>query len=169
MRQFKTLLFTAILFVGVTSFSVAQSKVAHINTEDLIAAMPEAKTAQAELDKLNKTYEAEIKSMVTEYQTKRQQYEAEAKTQTDEENEKRAVELQTIEQSIRQYQGEASQDLQKKQADLMKPIYDKAKGAIEKVAKALGFEYVLNAVDGSLVLVANGKDILPEVKKELGI
>ena len=107
--------------------------------------------------------------MITEYQNKRQQYEAEVKTQTDEENEKRAQELQTIEQSIRQYQNQASQDLQKKQSDLMKPIFEKAKAAIDKVANALGFDYVLNSVEGSGVLVANGKDILPDVKKELGL
>lgn len=169
MRRFRTLLFTTILFIGVTGMTLAQSKIAHINTNDLVAAMPEMKAAQAELEKLQKTYEAEIKSMVTEYQNKVKQYQAEADNQTEEENTKRAQEVQTIDQSIRQYQGQAQQDLQKKETDLMKPIFEKAKAAIDKVAQAQGFDYVLNSVEGSGVLVANGKDILPDVKKELGI
>ena len=169
MKQLKTLLFAALLFVGTTGVLMAQSKIAHINTNDLIAAMPAMKTAQAELEKLSKTYETEIKSMYTEYQTKAQQYKAEVDSKTEEENIKRGQELQTFEQSIGQYQAQAREDLQKKEADLMKPIFEKAKAAIDKVAKAQGFEYVLNSVEGSGVLVANGKDLLPDVKKELGL
>lgn len=169
MKQFKTLLFATILFIGATSFSVAQSKVAHINTNDLIAAMPEMKAAQAELEKLQKTYEAEIKSMATELDVKIKRYQAEVDTKTDEENQTRAQEVQSIQESIRQYQGQAQQDLQTKETGLMKPIFERAKAAIDKVAKAQGFEYVLNSVEGSGVLVANGKNLLPDVKKELGL
>ena len=52
MKHFKTLLFAAVLIIGSTSFMNAQSKVAHINTQDLIEAMPEMKSAKAELEKL---------------------------------------------------------------------------------------------------------------------
>ena len=168
MKQFKTLLFAALLFVGATSLSVAQSKIAHINTTDLVQAMPEMKAAQAEIEKLTKTYEAEIKTMATELQNKMKQYQAEVDTKTEEENAKRAQEVQTMEQSIRQFQGQAQQDLQKKEADLLKPIFDKAKAAINKVAKAQGFQYVLDSTQGSGVLVSDGKDLLADVKKELG-
>lgn len=168
MKQFKTLLFAAILFLGATSFSMAQSKIAHINTNELIEAMPVMKTARAELEKLGKTYEAEIQTMATEYQNKMKQYQAEVETKTDEENAKRAEEVQTIEQSIRQYQQNAQQDIQKKETDLMKPIFEKAKAAIQKVAKAQGFQYVLDSTQGSGVLLADGKDLMADVKKELG-
>jgi outer membrane protein len=169
MKQFKTLLFAAIFFIGAISFSGAQSKIAHINTNDLIAAMPEMKSAQAELDKLQKTYETEIRSMATELDTKIKKYQAEVDTKTEEENQTRAQEVQSIQESIRQYQGQAQQDLKTKEEGLLKPIFEKAKTAIDKVAKAQGFEYVLNSVEGSGVLVANGKDLLPDVKKELGL
>jgi outer membrane protein len=168
MKQFKTLLFAAILFMGATSFTQAQSKIAHINTNELIEAMPQMKTAKAELDKLGKTYEAEIQKMATEYQNKIKQYQAEVETKTEEENRKRAEEVQTIEQSIRQYQGNAQEDIQKKEGELMKPIFEKAKVAIQKVAKAQGFQYVLDSTQGSGVLLADGKDLMADVKKELG-
>ncbi|WCO02070.1 OmpH family outer membrane protein [Psychroserpens ponticola] len=168
MKQFKTLLFACLLFVGATSFSTAQSKIAHINTTQLVEAMPEMKTAQAEIERLTKTYEAEIKTMATELQNKVKQYQAEVDTKTEEENLSRSQEVQTMEQSIRQYQGQAQQDLQKKEADLLKPIFEKAKAAIDKVAKAQGFQYVLDSTQGSGVLVADGKDLLVDVKTELG-
>jgi outer membrane protein len=169
MKQFKTLLFAAALFIGATSFTQAQSKIAHINTQELIQAMPEMATAQAEMEKLGKTYEADIKAMATEYQNKMKQYEAEAPTKTDEENQKRLVEVQTMQQNIQQYQGQAQQEMQKKEVDLLKPITEKAKAAILKVARAQGYEYVLDSTQGGGVIMADGNNLLDAVKKELGI
>ena len=168
MKQFKTLLFAAALVISATSFTQAQSKVAHINTQDLIQAMPEMKVAQAEMEKLGKTYQADIKSAATEYENKMKQYEAEASTKTDEENQKRLVEVQTMQQRIQQFQGEAQQDMQKKEIDLLKPITEKAKAAILKVARAQGFQYVLDSTHSGSVIMSVGKNLPDDVKKELG-
>ena len=100
MKQYKTLLFASLLFVGATSFSAAQSKIAHINTKQLVEAMPDMKAAQAEIERLTKTYEAEIKTMATELQNKIKLYQAEQDTKTEEVNIARAQEVQTMEQSI---------------------------------------------------------------------
>jgi len=167
MKHLKTLVLVALL-IGSTSFMNAQSKVAHINTQELVASMPATKVAQAEIEKLSKTYQAEIQTMGTEYQNKIKQYDAEAKTQTNEENQKRAVEVQGMEQSIRQYQQQAQQDVQKKEFDLLKPITEQAKAAIQKVARAQGFTYVLDSTQGQGVILADGKDLLADVKIELG-
>jgi outer membrane protein len=169
MTHFKTFLFAAALFIGATTFTQAQSKIAHINTQDLIKSMPEMNTAQAEMDKLGKTYEADIQSMVTEYQNKMKQYEAEAASKTDEENQKRMVEVQTMQQNIQEYQGQAQQEMQKKEIDLLKPITEKAKAAILKVARAQGFDYVLDSTQGGGVIMADSNNLIDSVKKELGI
>ena len=150
------------------SFTHAQSKVAHINTQELITAMPEMKSAQAQLEKLGKTYETEIQGMSTELQNKMKQYDAEASTKTDEENQKRLIEVQGMEQNIRQYQAQAQQDMQDKNLELLKPITEKAKTAILKVARAQGFDYVLDSTQGGGVIMADGKNLLDDVKKELG-
>lgn len=168
MKHLKTLLIAAILFVGTTSLATAQSKVAHINTTELVQAMPEMKAAQAEIETLSKTYDTDYKTMVTELQNKVKLYRAEVDTKTEEENTKRAKEVQDIEQGIRQYQAQAQEDLAKKEAALLKPIFEKAKAAIQKVAAARGFDYVLDSTEGGGVLVAAGTDILADVKKELG-
>jgi len=166
MTRFKTLLFATVLFIGMTSFMQAQSNVAHINTQELIQAMPEMLTAQAEIEKLGKTYEADIKELAASLQNKMKQYDSEAATQTDEENQKRVLEVQGLEQNIRQYQTNAQKDLQQKEFDLLKPITEKAKAAIEKVAKAQDIQYVL---DAATLIVSDGKDLMADVKKELGI
>lgn len=168
MKQLKTLLLATALCIGTVSFTQAQSKVAHINTQDLITAMPAYKAAIAEVETLSKTYQTEIQGMGTEFQNKVKQYDSEASTKTQEENTKRAEEVRSMEQSIRQYQGTAQQEIQKKQEELMKPITEDARTAILKVARAQGFDYVLDSSLGVTIL-ADGKNLLDDVKKELGI
>ena len=166
MRKIKILL----LILCVTlSFAVhSQSKVAHIISTELVSSMPEMNEAKAELEKLAKTYENDIQTMAAELQSKVKQYDTEASTQTDEENARRLQEVQGMEQSIRQYQSQAQQELQKKEFDLLKPITEKAQAAIVKVAKAQGFAYVLDSTQGQGVILADGKDLLEDVKRELG-
>lgn len=168
MKHLKLLLVAAVLVIAGTQFSEAQSKIAHINTEELIKAMPETKAAVAELEKLQKTYEAEIQTLNTELQNKVKQYDAEASTKTDEENASRIQEVQEFDQRIRAFQGNAQQEMQKKQIDLLQPVSKKAKEAILKVAKAQGFDYVLDSSNGSSVILADGKDLMADVKTELG-
>jgi len=166
MKQFKTLLLATVLCIVTISFTQAQSKIAHINTQELIAAMPEAKAAQTEIETLGKTYQTDIQASITEYQNTVKQYEAEATTKTDEENQKRGLELQEKQQRIQQFRSDAQQDIAKKEAELFKPIQEKAMAAINTVAKEKGYQYVL---DRATLIVADGDDILVDVKKNLGI
>ena len=169
MKKINLLFVAVMLFMGATSFVNAQSKIAHINTGDLVAAMPEMKAAQSQLEKLQKTYDTEIKAMAKELNTKVKQYEAEADSKTEEENRKRIEEVQGMQNNIGAYRQQALQDLQKKEGDLYQPILDKARNAIQKVARAQGFQYVLDSSQGSGVILSDGKDLLADVKKELGI
>ena len=117
---------------------------------------------------VQKTYQTEIEASMKEYQTKLQTYSADAQNQTEVTNQARQKELAGMEQNIQQYQQTAAQDIQKKQADLLKPLIDKARAAIQKVAKAQGFDYVIDATEGGSLILASGKDLLEEVKIELG-
>ncbi|MCK0161740.1 OmpH family outer membrane protein [Allomuricauda sp. F6463D] len=168
MKNVKKIAVAIVLFVAATGFVNAQSKVAHINVQQLLSEMPEMKTAQAELKKLQETYRADIQSSMTELQNKYTQYQNEATSKTREENEQRAVELQGFEKNIQEAEQAAMQEMQTKQQELFAPISDKAKAAIEKVAAAEGFDYVIDASPGLSLIVAKGKDLLPAVKQELG-
>jgi len=168
MTHVKKIAVAIVLMVAATGFVNAQSKIAHINVQELLSAMPEMKAAEAELKKLQETYRADIESSMTELKNKYTQYQNEATSKSEEENQKRALELQGYEKNIGEAQQGAQQELQKKQAELLGPISEKAKTAIEKVAAAQGFDYVLDSTQGVGVIVAKGKDLLAEVKKQLG-
>ncbi len=169
MKHLKTIAVALMMFVTATSFVNAQSKVAHIDVTQLLSAMPAMKTAEAELKKLSEQYNADIEASMTEFQNKATQYQNEAPAKTKEENEKRAIELQGIQKNIGEANQRAQQELQKKQAELFEPISKVAKAAIEKVAAAQGFDYVIDAQAGGGLIVYTGKDLLADVKKELNI
>ena len=154
------------LMSSLTTF--AQTSIAHINTQVLIEAMPEMQSARAEIEKLAKYYENDIQTMAAELQNKVKLYDSEAQSKTEEENRKRIEEVQGMEQSIRQFQGQAQQDIAQKENELLEPILKKAKDAVIKVAKSQGYTYVLDTTPGSGVILADGKDLLIDVKKELG-
>ena len=168
MKNVKKIVVAMLLFVTVTSFVNAQSKVAHINVTELLQQMPEMIAAQAELKKLQETYRADLQGSMTEFQNKATQYQNESTAKSREENEKRALELQEIQKNIEGAEQAAMQEMQKKQQELFAPISDKAKAAIEKVAAAQGFDYVMDSTQGGGLIVAKGKDLLPDVKVELG-
>jgi outer membrane protein len=168
MKHLKTILLATALCIGTISFVGAQSKIAHINTQELIQAMPEMANAKSQLETLSKTYQTELQNLGAEFQKKVKLYDSEAATKTQEENTARAKEVQTMEQSIREYQAKAQQDLQKKEFDLLKPITEKAKAKILEVARAQGFQYVLDSSQG-VTIMADGKNLLEDVKKSLGI
>lgn len=168
MKHLKKILVAFVVFVAATSFANAQEKIAHINVTSLLSEMPEMVAAQEELKKLQETLRADIESSLTELQNKYTQYSNESTSKSEEENQKRAQELQGFEKNIGEAQQAAQQELAKKQAELYKPITDKAKSAIEKVAAAQGVDYVIDASPNGALIVAKGKDILQDVKKELG-
>ncbi len=168
MKNVKKIVVAIVLFVAATSFVNAQSKVAHINVNDLLQQMPEMIAAQAELKKLQETYRADLQGAMTELQNKSTQYQNESTSKSREENEKRVLELQEIQKNIEGVEQAAMQDMQKKQGELFAPISDKAKAAIEKVAAEQGFDYVIDASQGGGLIVAKGKDLLSAVKVELG-
>jgi outer membrane protein len=66
---------------------------------------------------------------------------------------------------INEYKETAQNDLQKKETELMKPLQEKIKTSIQKVGKAKGYQYIMNAEN---LLLADGPDLTADVKKDLG-
>lgn len=168
MKNLKTLLIATLMTVLPMNITYAQSKIAHIDTQKLISEMPEVIAAQKQIKAVEETYTKEIENTYKEFQTKAQSYSADAANQTDVTNQARQTELESMQQNIQKYRETAAQDLQKKQGEMMRPLYEKARAAIEKIATAQGFDYVLDASAGGSVIMAKGKDLMADVKSELG-
>lgn len=168
MKQLKSVLIAIALLVGASQFTYAQ-KVAHINVQTLMENNPDLLKAQKQIETMAEAYDKDYKGLVAEFNTKKDKYIAEEASMTDAQNQERALELQNMQKSIQQFSENAQKQLYEKEEELKKPIVDKVKAAIQKVARAKGYEYVLDSSMGSGVLVADGPDLLNDVKKELGL
>ena len=82
MKNVKKIVAVLVLFVATTGFVNAQSKIAHINVQQLLSEMPEMISAQAELKKVQETYRADLEGSMKEMQSKYTQYQNEAASKT---------------------------------------------------------------------------------------
>ena len=165
MKQIKILF--AIVIFAISSTTFAQSKVAHVNTNQIVAQMPATIAANTEMKLLEETYQKEIDGMRQEILNKEQQYSSEQDTVSKELNQSRGVELQEQMQRWQAYVNEIQQELQRKRMEIFEPIGEDYSKAVNAVAERLGFDYVFEN-NTQVLLVANGTDISEEVKKELG-
>lgn len=165
MKQIKTLLIAAILILGASQTMNAQAKTAHVDVSEIMAKMPAMLDAQNQLTKLSDTYDADYKKMAEEFKAKLAKYDAEAATVTEAVNGERQKEVSDMQKRIQEFGQNAQKELQQKQEDITKPIYEKVRVSIQKVGKAKGFQYVL---DSSSLLLADGPNLTADVKKDLG-
>lgn len=165
MKQIKTLLIAAILVIGASQTINAQAKTAHVDVSEIMTKMPAMLDAQKQLEKLSTTYDADYKKMADEFKAKLAQYDKEAATVTEAVNAERQKEVQDMQKRIQDFGQNAQKELQQKQEDITKPIYEKVRLSIQKVGKAKGFQYVL---DGATLLLADGPNLTADVKKDLG-
>lgn len=70
---------------------------------------------------------------------------------------------------MEEFNTQAQTDLRNKEEELTAPIIARARKAVEDVAKESGYTYIFNSTDGLLLYATPSDDILPLVKKKLGI
>jgi outer membrane protein len=167
MKQLKCLLIATIFFLGANQI-FAQSKTAHVDVNEIRTKMPAFIEMQKQLEKLGVEYQEVYKTMGADLQKTLKNYEDEAAKVSEKVNIERQKELQLSEQRLQQYVQEKQKELQDKEVELRKSIFEKIKAASQKVAKAKGFQYVLDSSIEQVILLADGPNLTADVKKELG-
>lgn len=168
----KNLLKLCLVFLFLsTGFTTYAQKFGHIDTQQLIQIMPGRVEATTELEKVAKELEGIQTELQKEYQTKLTEYLNTRDSLSDVAQKAKEGELQGMQQRIESSMQVAQQQMQQKQAELFKPILDKAKETIEAVAKEQGLLYVFDVQPGTPILYKSNEsiDILPLAKKKLGI
>ncbi len=166
-----------LLAVAIGMFSVAghaQLKIGHINSQELLASMPETDSAQKKLEKKQEEHSLRMEEIQVEFNKKLEAYQQ--KMQDTEnpmsllERQDREAELQSLQERASNYEQVIQQDLQMLQSQLFQPIQEKAISAINEVAEENNFTYILDTGSGTVVYKsADSEDILPLVKTKLGL
>jgi outer membrane protein len=166
--------FTAIAALLIFVVAAGQSqnlKFAHINSDELIQAMPEFDSATVKLEKFRKELVNALELMTVELNNKNDAYTKEAKNLTDIVKQTKEQELIDLNKRIQEFQQNAQEQLQTKQGELFQPIYTKVDKAIKDVGKENGFLYVFDVSKGALLYFDETKstNILALAKTKLGI
>lgn len=151
-----------------TTSAYAQ-KFGHVNSNDLLLAMPDRKQAETTLQDYAKQLEGQLKTMSAEYDSKVQDYQSKQNMMTDVIKQDKAREIQGLEERIKAFQETAQESLQKKESELMTPMINKAKKAIEDVAKENNYRYIFDSSLGVLLYLEPSDDVMALVKKKMGL
>jgi outer membrane protein len=166
MKKMKKILILSMLCLfAVNSYS--QNKLGYI--QELLLLMPERKTAEEEVQTFAKSLESQLQAMTAEYQQSVQEYQSNESTYTDLVKQDKVTEITGLEQRIQSFQQNAQQALQAKEQELLEPILQKARTAIEDVASEGNYTYIFDKSVGSILFAKESENILQLVKKKLNL
>ena len=157
MKKVLKLTLAVALTMGATSLFA--QKFGRINTQEIIALMPETKAMQENLDTFGKELQDNIETMNVEFNNKLQEFQKNSSTYNDAVREMKAKELQDLQNRSREFQEMSQQQYQQKY------------NAIDKVSAAGGYTAVFDTAAGAMAYFSETllTDIAPEVRTELGI
>lgn len=169
MKIYYTLI--AIILFAVSSVNGQQPmKFGHINSAEILQAMPELKAIETQMEAEFDEKEAQLMTMQDELKNKQQAYQQEAPGLTVEQRTAKEQELMELNQKVQNYYMLSQQQIQAKQNELQAPVIQKLKAAIQEVGDEEGFLYIFEMTSRVPVFASDKSiDVAPMVKAKLGI
>jgi len=164
MKHILLLAFVALL--GMTD-AVAQ-KFGHLDAQDILMTLPERAEAQASIEAAAAEYETEVSRMQSELETKFADYQAKAATWPDAIRQQKERELQQLDAGLQEFGMTIQNDLAQMEQQLLAPMIERVRDAIEAVGKEQGFTYIFDTSTG-VTLYNGGEDVTDLVKTKLGM
>ena len=162
--------------LALTASTAFGQKFGRVDLAAIVPNMPEYKEAVTNLEAYGMDLQNQLEQIQVEFNTLLANYEKNAATMSDSIRQLKEQELGQLQQRFQDFQQIAQQDMQRKEAELMNPIYEKANDAVKKIAAEGGYMAIFNTAGdqaGSAGLAyfdpAALTDITPEVKKALNI
>jgi outer membrane protein len=170
MKKIGNLFLLGVFLLAFMPLKSQDLKFGHINSQELLTAMPESDSAQAKIEKLAGDYEQQLEEMRVELNKKYDEYLTNRDNYTDLIRQTKEADITEMQQRIANFEQVAQQDLQTQQQRLIQPVLEKANNAIKLVAEENGFVYIFDVSRGNPVYFSNkSTDILPMVKTKLGL
>ncbi len=169
MKKFflSTLLFTTLLC------SAFGQRYAVIDSKYILEKLPEYKEAQKKLDQFSEQWQQEIDRKSAELDKMNRDYDAEQVMLSDDLKKKREDELFNKEKELKDLQRKRygyEGDIFKKRQELIKPIQDKVYNAVQKLAVSKLYDFILDKSEGITVIFADPKlDKSDDVLRELTV
>ena len=174
MKKFLKLTLAVALMVSATA--VNAQKFGRVDLAAIVTNMTEFKDAQQNLQNYGRDLQDQLEQIQVEFNKLYADYEKNVTTYSDSVRQLKERELTELQQRFQDFQQLAQQDMAKKEAELMNPIYEKANDAVKQVSSAGGYIAIFSTASDQPASAglayfdpAQRPDITPEVKAVLGI
>jgi len=169
----RTLLVLFVFAATPVASSLAQAKIAFVDSEYIYGQYPEFATTQQQLDRLATQWTEDLQERQRAVDALFQEYESRELLYTQDERQRKREEIMQAEEELNsrrmQYFGPEG-ELYRQQEQMLRPIQEKVLEAIERIATAEGYDYVFDRGGEFLFLFADEKhNISNDVLEELGI
>lgn len=163
--------FLLVALVSIGTFASAQNlKIGYIDSNEIMGMMPERDTIENKLVNFEKQLENELRAMANEYQTKLGEYQNNLATMSNLIRQSKEKELTDLQTRIQDFQQNADVDYGERRNELLTPLINKVKKAIEDVGKENSYTYIIDSATGVLLHIGTGADnVTAKVKAKLGI
>ena len=164
----KLLIVAGMMAMGIYSVS-AQTKIAFIETDELIGAMPEAAKVDAELKEYQASLVQQGQDMGKDADEKASAFVKDSLKMTPTMKEIKKTEILKLYQEVQNWNQIAQDKYNQKAQEKIAPVRQKALDAITAIAKERGYTYVIDASTSVLLVKPTSDDLMPFVKAKLGI
>lgn len=176
MKAFRTLVLTAALLCGIMSAQAqlvgGGQKIVYVDSEYIMSNIPEYGDAQAELESFSTKWQNEVKAVYNKVEEMYSKYQTEMLLLSEEQKKSREQAIIAKEQEAKnlqmQYFGAEGQ-LYQKRTELIQPIQEKVYTAMQELAQAKNYAFILDLASGTSILYASDKnDVSDDVLDQLG-
>lgn len=147
-----------LLLLAVAGGARAQTNIAHINSDAIMKALPEAIDAQKTLDALIAGWEEELQKMQGDWKRRFDEYDTRKLILTEQARAAEEQQLRELDQAIADFRTRKfgpNGELFQKQEEVMKPIQNKLFKVLEEIAKEEEYDYIFDKSGEILLLYAN--------------
>lgn len=163
----KILVVIVALVIAAPTF--AQQKFGHIDSAALLELMPEKAKAEKDLEAFAKEFQSALEAMAKEYEGKVAAFQQSEKDMIPTVRNTKVREITELERRIQEFQTQAQEEIAKKEQEVLTPIIEKARKAIDEVAEEKGYTYVFDSSVGVLLYAKDTEDVMADVKTKLGL
>lgn len=150
--------------------AAAQPKFGHVNSMEILEAMPEAKTVALQLDSFQVKLQAEYDNELKDYQKLVEELDKLQKSNASQTMlNLKQDEVMKKQEYLQKLTAVYQEELAEKEQKLMYPVLQKVENAIKEVSKEKGLNYVFDTSKGVLLYVNESDNIVADVKTKLGI
>jgi outer membrane protein len=155
-----------------TGLTLSAQKYAYVDTDYILASIPEYSAAKKELNSISVKWQKEIETKISEVDKMYNDLQVEKILLTEDLRIKREEEIIEKEREVKDLQMKrfgADGDLFKKQQELVKPIQDKVYNAIMELAESKGIGMVFDKAGTTTVIYSQAKyNISDDVIRQMG-